>query len=109
MVLRTMLITLIILFANTAQALGSNLNKSVTIIHSPDHRPCTFFQLEGVTEASPAVPNEPWFSVNINHDGHEVIVSILLTALTSGKKVDVITTGDVDCGFTQVSSVRILP
>ncbi len=34
----------------------SHVGKQVSAIHSPDTRPCTFFKLDGVTQADPVVP-----------------------------------------------------
>ena len=106
--IRIFLVTVIVFFSTAGQA-ASHLNKTVTTVHSPDWRPCTFFQLDGVTQADPVAPNNPWFAVQTTYIGHDVIVSILLTALTTNKEVHVETSGSLICnGLAAVTSVRIL-
>jgi len=80
----------------------------VVQIQSPDSRPCTFFQLKGVTQASPARVS-PWFAVNRSALGYKEMVSMLLMAFSSGRSVMVTTTGALDdaCGEAQVSRVFI--
>jgi len=83
-----------------------HVNKEVLTIHSPDSRPCTFFKLKSVAEADSSVPTNPWFAVPTAHNGHDVIVSMLLAAFMSGKKVNVSTTGGVECGHAAISNVH---
>ena len=83
-------------------------NKNVLTIYSPEeNRACTLFQLNDVSTADPSNPNKPWFGVSTDHPGHEVIVSMLLTALSSNKTVNVVTTGQVNsvCGHSGVNAV----
>lgn len=48
----------------------------------------------------------PWFSVPLTHNGHDVIISMLLTAYTTGKTLRVATTGQISCGHAEVRSVQ---
>jgi hypothetical protein len=90
----------------SANAMSLSHNQAeVESIHSPDSRPCTFLRLKGVSQADPAVNNSPWFSIPLVHNGHDVIVSMLLTAYSTGKKLNVVTTGLGKCGQAEVDSV----
>lgn len=83
-------------------------SKKVLTIYGPEpDRPCTMFQLEGVGTADPVRPDKPWFALPMSHIGHKETVSILLSALMSGKSVNVVTTGTVsaDCGHSEVWGV----
>lgn len=95
----------LILFSMYSYAVD-HLGKDVKTIHSPDHRACTFFMLEGVSLADPVAPSNGWFAVPIAHSGHDVIVSILLAAYTTGKKINVRTSGASACSTAGVSSVH---
>ncbi|MFT6389445.1 MAG: hypothetical protein ACJAUP_002837 [Cellvibrionaceae bacterium] len=90
----------------SANAMSLTHNQvEVESILSPDSRPCTFFRLKGVVQADPAVNNHAWFSVPLDHNGHDVIVSMLLTAYAAGKKLNVVTTGREKCGIAEVESM----
>lgn len=69
-------------------------------------RPCTFFQLAGVTEADPAQPTE-WFAIAHSHPRHSELFAILLTAKASGLPIDVSTNGVATCGLAGVDFVRL--
>jgi len=99
------LILLLFLFPGISHSI-EHVSKDVKTVLSPDSRPCSFFLLNGVTEADSVVPNNGWFAVPISHSGHDVIISILLTAFTTGKPVNVSTTGAAQCGHAEVSSVH---
>lgn len=82
----------------------SHIGKQVSAIHSPDSRPCTFFKLNGVTDADSATPGNPWFAVPQTHLGYDEILSMLITAYTTQTQMSVVTSG-LSCGHASVSYV----
>jgi hypothetical protein len=79
----------------------------VAVVQSPDGRPCTFFQLKGVNQAS-SQKNSPWFSVNRSLPGYKETVSMLMMALASGKWVMATVNGvDAQCGEAQVARIFV--
>ena len=85
---------------------ASHTNKQVADLLAPDYRPCTFFQLQGVAEADPVNPNNPWFAVPNDHIGYDEIVSMLITATTSQRQITVATNGNLACGHARVFQLR---
>jgi len=74
-----------------------------------DSRPCAFFTLEGVAEATTAVPGSPYFVLPNTHPQFKETFSILLSAKISGVPVYIVTTGSVHaCGHAEVKSVGLL-
>lgn len=58
-----------------------------------DTRPCVFFTLQGVQQADPVNPNQPWFALPTSHPMFQQILAMLLTAKMSQAHIDVYTTG----------------
>lgn len=86
----------------------SHTGNEVWVLHSPDSRPCVFFLLNGVAEADPVMPGNPWFGLPKSHPGYKEILTLLLIARTSGKEFNaVVTTGQVaqECGVPGVLKV----
>jgi len=84
-------------------------NKKVKIIHSGDHRNCFFFQLDGVSEADPVKPNNPWFAVPFSKVSANNVMSILMAAKASETPIKVSTTGAASCdGLAEVNNVQWL-
>ena len=106
--MRRIVSVFILVWAIPAICLGaSHTEKLVKTIHSPDTRPCTFFQLKGVNQADPITPSNGWFSVPLDTNGrHDVIVSMLLTAFTTTKPINVATTGSKQCGHAEVANIN---
>jgi hypothetical protein len=100
----TIVLAVLVLFSYGAFS-AEHGGKSVQTVVSPDERPCTFFALEGVAEADPIKPNDSWFAVPLDHNGHDVIVSLLLAAYTAGKPVSVVATGTRSCNYAAVRHV----
>lgn len=69
-------------------------------------RPCTFFRLEGVTQADPAQPDE-WFAISRSHPAYAENVAVLLTAKVSKLLINVSTNGTNQCGFAGVDNVTL--
>jgi hypothetical protein len=83
-------------------------NRTVTVVHSPDQRECTFFILSGISESDPVTPGNPWFAVSKNHSGYKEIVATLLMARATGAPLQhVTTTGAAVCGHAEVASLSI--
>ena len=85
----------------------SHINKDIEVIQSPDSRPCVFFKLVGVSEADPVKSGNAWFSIPLSHVGIDQFYSMLLTAKTASNKIDVITTGTLECGHASVQSIQL--
>jgi len=100
---------LIWMFSSSSYALD-HVNKTISILQSPDNRPCTFFRLADVQVADPEVMDNPWFAVPQTHIAYREIVSFLLTAYSSGMNVTVATSGvgKAECsGIATISYVRL--
>lgn len=68
-----------------------------------DARPCTFFMLQGVTEADPTTPGQPWFAIPASNPNYQVMVSVLLAAKTAHAPISVYTDGTISCGYATAS------
>ena len=104
--MRIFTLALALLFVQSNAQAAEHSGFEVRTIQGPDTRTCTFFQLNGVGTADPnVITNNPWFTLPQTHAGHDVIVSMLLTSLTTGKKLDVVTSGNTACGHAEVLRV----
>jgi hypothetical protein len=70
---------------------------------------CLYFTLQGVAQSS-ALNNGPWFTINKTtfDGGYQESLALLITAQTTGKTVEIITTGQTACGWAEVNSVQLL-
>lgn len=93
----------------TAPANGaSHLDKSVTVIQSVEYSwLCSFFQLEGVSEADPAVPGNAWFALPQDHPGYDELVAMIISAQAGDGKVDVFTDGNIACDHARIRMIRL--
>ena len=83
-------------------------NRTVSVVHSPDTRECIFFQLDGVAEADPIAPGNPWFAVPKTHNGYKEIVATLLMARATGAPLQQVTTsGALACGHSAVLNLSL--
>ncbi len=89
----------------SASYAATHTGKYVAELHSPDTRPCTFFRLKDVAVADPGVSNSEWFSVPQSHTGYKEILAFLVTAYSTGKTINVYTTGAVECEHPGVGVV----
>lgn len=103
--MRIFILALALFFVQSNAQAATHQGAKVKTMQSPDARPCTFFWLEGVGVADSTIKNSPWFAVPRTHLGHDVIISMLLTSLTTGKELDVHTTGGAACSHAAVSHV----
>lgn len=70
---------------------------------------CLYFTLEGVAQADPVTPGQPWFTLEPSNASHSAMLSILMVAYASKVPVKVATTGIKTpvCGYSQVQYVRL--
>ena len=67
---------------------------------------CYFFQLSGVDEADPVVPNSPWFAILTTQANAKEMYAVMLTVRTTGATLErVVTNGQTVCGHAQVSTI----
>jgi hypothetical protein len=92
-------------FVAPAVAQTQRNNQSVGAVYI-DARPCTFFQLQGVSEADTATPG-PWFSVPATNPNYQIIVSALFTAKATQARVSVHTDGTLSCGHSTANVVAL--
>jgi hypothetical protein len=76
-------------------ALASQLyTTTITKLQPPSNgQDCVFFELSGVSQADPVVPNNPWFALPRTQTGFEEVYAALLSAKVSGATIQVQTTG----------------
>lgn len=82
-------------------------DKKVGIVRSPDGRPCTLFQLIGVNQADPAIPEAPWFAIRQNNPGYKEMLSMIMSAKLTYRLVSVSTSGNIACDHADVSVVHL--
>lgn len=68
---------------------------------------CFYFTLEGVTQADPVVPSNPWFTIPRTQYGAGDAYSMLLAARIAGVPVTVHTNGTTACGYAVATEVRM--
>ena len=85
----------------------------VSSIVAPDHRPCMFVFLVGVSQADPVVmPGHPWIAIRQSQNGFREIYALLLAAKASGQSVTIQTTGAgvAECdGYVGASGISYTP
>jgi len=83
-------------------------NKSVGQLGSSDAtRDCILFTLDGVAEANPVKPGDPWFSIPRAQFGSKDAYAMLLAGKLSGQPVTVTTNGELSCGYALVTWVKM--
>ena len=70
-----------------------------------DGADCTYFTLQGVSEADPVKPGDPTFAIPRTQFGAKDGYAMLLAAKISGKTVRVITRGTLSCGYASVAEI----
>ena len=102
--------TLLIFLSVFNLAHATNYNSyQVDIVRPGGDRPCTLFQLVGVSQADPVLPGSPWFSIPQTAQGYKEMVATLLAAKLAARNIDVITTGTVPsaCGHPGISVILL--
>ena len=105
----TRILVAIIFILSANYSFGANQiynNKEISIMRM-DYRPCVLFQLKDVPDAGGT--GSPWFALRDTHIHQKEIMSVLISAKVSGKKVDVEATSTVlaDCGHSEVQVVHL--
>lgn len=72
-----------------------------------DNRSCLFFQLDGVIEADPVMPGNPWFALPKSAPNFQEMHSWILSARLSNTPLNVTTDGTVSCGTATVIGVGV--
>ena len=72
-----------------------------------DSRDCTLFTLDGVSQADPVTPGVAWFALAKTHPAYQDFFSMLLTAKASGASVDILASGQLQCGHAAAERVVI--
>ncbi len=80
--------------------------KKVSTVNAGGGDNCTLFKLEGINGAMPSTPNDPWFAIPTSDPTHDVVVSILLTAYSSGKPVRINVNENLTCGKAGINYIR---
>lgn len=96
-----------VLFCIDIAESASHYSKTVAILQASEiTSDCFYFRLEGVAEADPVKPNDPWFAVARTQNGAKEIYATLLAARVSNTGLyQVTTTGQLACGYAQASAV----
>lgn len=70
---------------------------------------CIYFTLDGVDEADPVVPNQPWFTLGPDNPYQKEFFSLLMLAYAAKADVRIATSGKKEpgCGYAQVLSARL--
>lgn len=97
------------LAASSANAtLVSFLDKTVADVQADSYNPCIFFKLSGVSEANPAVPNDPWFAIDSAQPNAKELYAILLSARLADRPIArVLTNGVTACGYARVTTIDL--
>jgi hypothetical protein len=85
-----------------AHGTTSHISKTIAEVQPPQAgKDCVYFRLNGVTEADPILPNNPYFALPRTHVGFKEIYAMMLAAYLGGTSVSAQTTGAAaggDCG-----------
>lgn len=92
-------------FTQTAHAvLVQHHSKTISLLETSDGS-CVFFQLTGVTEANPAVPNGVWFAIEKTQK--EMYALLLGAHLSERTLTRVLTNGEVVCGAAKALTIDL--
>jgi hypothetical protein len=87
---------------------ANHYNKSVGQLQSTySNADCFYFILDGVAEADPVVPGNPWFAIPRSQFGSKDAYAMLLGAKLSGQPVTVNTDGTLSCGRATAYAVTM--
>jgi len=102
---RMLVVLMLCTLGRVACADAQHTSKSIGALMGPDDtRDCTFFTLQGVSQADPNVASE-WFAIPRIHQGFKEITALLLAAKVSGIPINVTTNGQTVCGHAGIRSV----
>jgi hypothetical protein len=100
-------ILFLLLIASWSAIAEEHSDKKIGTIRSPDGRPCILFQLIGVSQADPAIPEVPWFAIRQNNPGYKEMLSMIMSAKLTDKLVSVSTSGSIACDHADVSVIHL--
>jgi hypothetical protein len=82
-----------------------HFSKSISVLEVNNNSSCYFFQLEGVTQADPAVSG-PWFAIPKSFANAKEMYALLLSVRASGGTLNrVLTGGSVACSGAEVVTI----
>ena len=100
-------LVLIGMVPNANAASVEHYYKTVSLLEVADTT-CIFFQLTGVTQANPVVPNVSWFAIEKTQGNAKEMYALLLSARLSGTTLTrVQTSGDIVCGQAKVLTIDL--
>lgn len=85
-----------VLATNPTAALAqtSYNNITITLVQSPTPGgDCLYFELSGITQADPIVPNNAWFAIPSSQNGYNGIYAMVIAAKLAAAPISVTTTG----------------
>lgn len=87
------------ILASTSYVRAEEIVLPVSIVHSPDGRPCTFVQLQGRTD---------WFAIPTDQIGYKETIAFLTVSFVSGSTLWISTdTVNTACGYPRLSATRL--
>jgi hypothetical protein len=100
--------TTLLLGAHGAGAWTQYNTKEVTTLEL-NTTGCHFFQISGVNQADPVVPNSPWFAIPIAAGNNaKEMLAVVLTARATGTPLSrVVATGNIACGAAEVGTIDL--
>ena len=100
-------VLLLLLATSGVASAGTYEWNNISVIRSPDGRPCLFFQMKGVSNVD--LTGHAWFVVKQSHVGYKEISSMIMAAKITGKAMSVSTSGNVvpECGHAEVVVVHL--
>ncbi len=103
-----LLITLV-LISQLSYSANHEIKQVGEILSPTEDRQCLLFSLEGVSVSDPSLnQGGEWFAVPLDHNGYNVIVSMLIAAKMASKDISAFTTGGLACNFPKVDRIKIL-
>lgn len=88
-------------------SLVEHFGKTISLLEAADSS-CIFFQLTGVAQANPAVPNSVWFGIDKNQGNAKEMYALLLGSRISGTPlIRVLTNGEIVCGVSKAFAIDL--
>lgn len=107
--MRTMFLSLVVfgvLASGQADAVVWSAKPVGQLSSTYQNSDCILFTLEGVSEADPGVPGNPWFAIPRSQYGSKDAYAMLLSAKLSGQTISIATNGSsAACGYAGVYQV----
>ena len=97
----------VLVFASVHVAAAEHYAKKVNNVQVNALNGCIYFTLDGVAEADPVMPGQPWITVASDSASKQEVLSLLMMAQASKSNVKVVTSGEKACGYAGVHYVRV--